>query len=314
VAKLEAALKQQYDDEATHAYHGRLLKKVENNMMLGGAQYAAGAWLDATWGLTDIEFAIAAQTRAAFPAFHPPAGVATLTCLHNGQGHGTREIDPRGWHRFACRKTHGGKVQQHNRVVSAITKFANKATRPGQGNVDVTHKPDIAGLGYHVKPGYVAPAGNQEACVRADVAVTTTSAANVHSTIMIDVTIRQPDVDHDTSWQHGTGHAEGYWAAQAVYLAKWQMAKVDLYAFGMESLGRIGQRGMQAVDALAAIVHQAVKYDKTTPPRRRTFGWLRRTLLEDISVAFQRGNASIMQIFRATCVPALAPVGVGAAA
>jgi hypothetical protein len=184
-------------------------------MMLGGAQYAAGAWLDATWGLTDIEFAIAAQTRAAIPAFHPPAGVATLTCLHNGQGHGTREIDPRGWHRLACRQTHGGKVLQHNRVVAAITKFANKATRPGQGNVDVTHEPDIPGLGYHVKPGYVAPAGNQEACVRADVAVTTTSAANERSSIMIDVAIRQPDVDHETSWQHGTGHAEGYWAAQA---------------------------------------------------------------------------------------------------
>jgi ATP/maltotriose-dependent transcriptional regulator MalT len=137
---------------------------------------------------------------------------------------------------------------------------------------------------------------------------------------MIDVTIRQPDVDHDISWQHGTGHAEEDWAAQAetrkttMYLAKWQMAKGDLYAFGMESLGRIGQRGMQAVDALAAIVHQAVKYDKTTPPRRRTFGWLRHTLLKDISVAFQRGNASIMQNFRATCVPTLAPVGVGAAA
>jgi hypothetical protein len=82
----------------------------------------------------------------------------------------------------------------------------------------------------------------------------------------------------------------------------------------VESLWRIGQRGMQAVDALAAIVHQAVKYDKTTPPRRRTFGWLRRALLEDISVAFQHGNAPIMQNARAGCVPALAPVEVGAAA
>jgi hypothetical protein len=141
-------------------------------------------------------------------------------------------------------------------------------------------------------PGYVDPAGNQEACVRADVAVTTTSAAIVRSSIMIDVTIRQPDVDHETSWQHGTGHAEGFWAAQAetrkttMYLAKWwQMAKGDLYAFGIESLGRIGQRGMPAVDALAAIVHQAVKHDKTTPSRRHTLAWLRRTLLEDISVA-----------------------------
>jgi hypothetical protein len=82
----------------------------------------------------------------------------------------------------------------------------------------------------------------------------------------------------------------------------------------VESLWRIGERGTAAVDALAAIVQQAVKYDKTTPPRRRTFGWLTRMLLEDISVAFQRGDASIMQIFRATCVPALAPVGVEAAA
>jgi hypothetical protein len=99
-----------------------------------------------------------------------------------------------------------------------------------------------------------------------------------------------------------------------MYMDKWQLAQDNFYAFGMESMGRVGPRGLELIDKLATIACAAAANDTTMPSRRRTFGWIRRALVEDISVAFQRGNAAIMRCFRAVSLPATAPLGVGAAA
>jgi hypothetical protein len=112
-------------------------------------------------------------------------------------------------------------------------------------------------------------------------------------------------------WQMAKGQM-AEWRVAKWRVAKWQVAKWQM-ARGT-SMPSAWSPWDGSGSAACRRWTQAVKYDKTTPPRRRAFGWLRRTLLEDISVAFQRAVASIMQTFRATFVPALVPVGVGAAA
>ena len=70
-------------------------------------------------------------------------------------------------------------------------------------------------------------------------------------------------------------------------------------------LGAIGPRGKELINRLVGIVHEAKKaaVGDHGAPRERTTGWLRRSLVEALSLAIQRGNADVMRAYRMVCYP-----------
>ena len=73
----------------------------------------------------------------------------------------------------------------------------------------------------------------------------------------------------------------------------------------MELLGAIGPRGKELINRLVGIVYEAKKaaVGDHGAPRERTTGWLRRSLVEALSLAIQRGNADVMRAYRMVCYP-----------
>ena len=61
---------------------------------------------------------------------------------------------------------------------------------------------------------------------------------------------------------------------------------------------------MELISRLVGIVYDAKKAAVgESAPRERTIGWLRRSLVEALSLAIQRGNADVMRTYRTVCYP-----------
>ena len=72
-----------------------------------------------------------------------------------------------------------------------------------------------------------------------------------------------------------------------------------------ELLGRVKPRGRELINRLVGIVYDAKKSAVGEgAPRERTIGWLRRSLVEALSLAIQRGNADVMRTYCVACYPA----------
>ena len=292
VARLERKVGQEQDEARAVRVLDGFKTKRDKEMFLGGTTSDAGAWLDAagTYAsrtvMSDIVYKTAAQLRLQTLSFHG-------YCANCSNVPAGRLVPHSHHHALVCSKMAGHRNRRHNVIRDTLVQIASRIP-----DADVASEPHVhSELHYARKAGGDKNDDGSDIDHRGDAWIRASDKQAEHKWLVDVTVVHPPRPSNDAASAAEPGAAAETAAAKKVdtYTRNYTIPSEVVVPVAFETVGRINDSAVVFLKQLAWLLFRTQK-EGSGMPRPRAF--FRRMLGERLSVALQRGNARMVNVYR----------------